>query len=47
LAWKTVADASVVYIDHGITPGMQYGIDAATAAGLPVEMRRLFAEPVA
>lgn len=41
LAWKAVAHASVVYIDRGITRGMQYGIDAATKAGIPVEMRRL------
>ena len=34
LAWKTVATASVVYTDHGISRGMQYGIDAATAAGV-------------
>ncbi len=44
LAWKTVATASVVYTDHGISRGMQYGIDAATAAGLPVERRHLSAE---
>ncbi len=41
LAWKKVADASVVYTDHGITKGMQYGIDAATKAGIPVEFRKL------
>jgi hypothetical protein len=42
LAWKVVADASVVYIDRGITKGMQYGIDAANAAGIPIEIRRLY-----
>lgn len=41
LAWKAVAHASVVYTDRGITRGMQDGIDAATAAGIPIEMRRL------
>lgn len=41
LAWKAVAHASVVYVDRGITRGMQYGIDAATKAGIPVEIRRL------
>ncbi len=41
LAWKTVAEASVVYTDRGITRGMQYGIDAANAAGLPVEFRSI------
>jgi hypothetical protein len=43
LAWKAVAHASVVYIDHGITRGMQYGIDAAKAAGIPVEFRKILA----
>ena len=41
LAWKAVAQASVVYTDLGITRGMDYGITAAKAAGLPVEMRQL------
>ena len=41
LAWKRVADASVVYVDRGITRGMQYGIDAAEAAGIPIERRSI------
>lgn len=41
LAWRRVAEASVVYTDLGISKGMQYGIDAAVAAGLPVEYRRI------
>ena len=41
LAWRAVADASVVYTDRGISKGMEYGIAAARAAGLPVEMRSL------
>lgn len=41
LAWKSVAQASVVYTDRGITKGMEYGMAAATAAGIPVEMRTL------
>lgn len=41
LAWKTVANASVAYIDRGISQGMEYGIAAARAAGLPVEYRSL------
>src|SRR5689334_17183127 len=39
LAWRAVADATVVYADHGISGGMQYGILAAEAAGIPVEYR--------
>jgi len=39
LAWLKVAEATVVYADRGITPGMQYGINQAHAAGLPVEYR--------
>lgn len=41
LAWRAVAQASVVYTDRGITKGMQYGIDAATEAGIPVEYRSI------
>ena len=41
LAWRAVAEASVVYTDRGITKGMEYGISAARAAGKPVEFRKL------
>lgn len=41
LAWREVADATVVYTDRGISKGMQYGIDAAKASGKPVELRSL------
>lgn len=41
LAWRRVAEASVVYMDRGISKGMTYGIDAAMDAGKPVEYRRL------
>ena len=41
LAWRAVAEASVVYTDRGISTGMAYGIAAAEAAGVPVEYRTL------
>lgn len=41
LAWRAVAQASVVYVDHGISKGMQYGIDDAKRSGRPVEYRKL------
>lgn len=41
LAWRTVADAAVVYMDRGVSEGMRYGIAAAEGAGLPVEYRWL------
>lgn len=41
LSWMRVAEASVVYTDLGISRGMEYGIAAAKAAGIPVEYRRL------
>jgi hypothetical protein len=44
LTWKSVADGSVVYVDLGISRGMQYGIDAAKTTGLPVELRNLPAD---
>jgi hypothetical protein len=45
LAWKSVAQGSVVYVDRGITAGMKYGIAAAYLAGLSIEMRTLDAQP--
>lgn len=42
LAWRTVAEASVIYTDKGITRGMQYGITAAEESGIPVEYRSLY-----
>ena len=41
LAWRAVAQASVVYVDLGVSRGMEYGIAAAKDAGVPVEFRRL------
>lgn len=41
LIWRTVAEASVVYTDRGISGGMKYGIKAAEGAGIPVEYRSL------
>jgi len=41
LAWLTVAEAAVVYVDRGVSDGMQTGIDTALAAGLPVERRTI------
>lgn len=39
LAWKKVADKSVVYTDRGVSRGMEYGIAAAESAELPIEYR--------
>lgn len=39
-----LAVQTVVYIDLGISPGMEYGILAADDAGRPVHRRRLFAK---
>jgi hypothetical protein len=41
LAWRSVANRSVVYTDRGITRGMEYGIAAAKEAGLTVEYRSI------
>lgn len=41
LAWRHVADATVVYCDLGVTAGMHYGIQAATVVGIPIEYRTL------
>lgn len=45
LAWGQCADATVVYEDLGISPGMALGIERARAEGRPVEHRRLTARP--
>lgn len=42
LAWRGVSEATVVYTDRGISRGMKYGIEAARAAGKPVEYRSLY-----
>jgi len=41
LAWLKVADATVVYIDRGISTGMNIGIIMAHKAGVPVFYRRI------
>ena len=43
LAWRVVTEATVVYIDRGISLGMAHSINKAIAAGTPVEYRRLHA----
>ncbi len=40
-AWRSVSDATVVYIDIGVTQGMQFGVDDALAKDRPIEYRRL------
>lgn len=47
LIWRTVAEASVVYTDLGMSRGMEYGIKAAEDAGNPVEYRTLSPELMA
>jgi len=41
LEWGKFADATVVYIDFGISEGMKLGIDRAKKEGMPVEYRKL------
>lgn len=41
LAWREVAHATVVYVDRGISGGMEYGIARAKKRGIPIEYRRL------
>lgn len=40
-AWRQVAHATVVYIDFGISRGMEYGIDDAKKRGVPITYRNL------
>lgn len=41
LSWCHVADATVVYTDRGISPGMKLGIQVAERAGRPVGYRSI------
>ncbi len=41
LAWLRVADATMVYIDHGISDGMREGIRAARKAKVEIIYRRI------
>lgn len=43
--WALMAEATVVYEDYGISPGMSLGIEMAHAAGRPVEYRALGVRP--
>jgi hypothetical protein len=38
-SWLEKADATVVYTDHGISKGMQVGIQRAELLRIPVEYR--------
>ena len=41
LAWGKCAELTALYIDLGVSPGMQRGIKRALAEGRPVEIRSL------
>lgn len=41
LAWRDVAEGTVVYTDLGITDGMKYGIKQMEKSGKPVVFRSL------
>lgn len=41
LAWGDVAEATIVYLDLGVSKGMEYGIENAKKAGRPIDYRRL------
>lgn len=41
-AWRPAAEATVVYIDLGITPGMRAGVNDARQRGQRIEYRSLY-----
>ena len=45
LLWGMDAEATIVYIDRGVSQGMRYGIEAARKAGRPVETRSIKNRP--
>lgn len=44
-AWGQKAERTVVYMDHGMSRGMEAGIQVAKLEGRPVEHRRLYPAP--
>jgi hypothetical protein len=44
LAWGRVAEKTVVYIDRGISKGMEYGIERAKDEGREIEFRSIVEE---
>lgn len=40
-AWRNAGELTAVYVDYGVSRGMQYGIDHASQVGSPVEERKL------
>jgi hypothetical protein len=40
IRWN-LAEATVVYQDYGISPGMEYGIKLAKERGIPIEYRSI------
>lgn len=45
LVWGAAAEATVAYIDYGISRGMQLGMERAEQEGRIVELRMLFSGP--
>jgi len=41
LAWKSVADKHVFYVDYGMSKGMQYAEKYATENNIPIEYRTI------
>ena len=42
LAWCFCAEATVVYVDRGISSGMRAGMQLAESLGVPIEVRRIY-----
>ncbi len=42
LLWGAAAEASVVYLDRGMSDGMRYGVRRALDEGRPIEFRTLY-----
>lgn len=46
-AWNERADATVVYVDRGVSRGMVAGVEHAHRFGRPVELRSLYGDRTA
>ncbi len=45
-AWGEFAELIAVYVDHGISPGMEMGIRHYKTMDIPCEMRSLVTDPL-
>lgn len=46
LEWGSIADLIAIYVDNGVSPGMEEGVAHYKRIGIPIEMRSLVSDPL-